>query len=479
MLWLCIHLPLFPLEVFTRGQAEGVGQAVIVVEKQRVLLCNTAAGEQGIAVGSSLTTALALGSSLQVIERDPQSERASLHNLAHWAYQFTPAVCIYQADALLLEVASCLKLFNGLSNLHANIVHGLEQLGYSQQTGLAHTPEAACLLARNKMPAPKTPPTPAETRQRLGSLPLDYLRCKTTSIEKLRKMGFRTIGDVLDLPAAALGKRFGLEMQQYLQRISGERDDPQRFIQPAPVFNSRLFFLDAIENSQMLAFPMQRLLDELCQFLRSRQLHCQQFVWHMQHIDKRHSQLVIQLTQAQVDKRNFMDLSRIKLEQFRISTSIHTLTLKADQLPPAKAHNAQLFQNHNRPASSEPLSVVLDKLSARLGDNSSYQICSQDEHLPELASAIVNTTSKSSAKVASAIRPVWLLPCPARLHERQQHLYWHGALQLLHGPERIETRWWERPARRDYFIAQHESGALYWVYRDLRSRHWFVQGLFS
>ncbi|MGI9295086.1 MAG: Y-family DNA polymerase [Pseudomonadales bacterium] len=483
MLWFCIHLPLLPLEVFTRGQVEDVGQAVIVVEKQRVLFCNAVAHEQGIAVGSSLTTALALSTQLQVVERDPQAEQANLHNLANWAYQFTPSVCMYQDYALLLEVASCLTLFNGLPNLLTKIVYGVQQLGYNQQSGLAHTPEAAYLLARSSSPAPAQRPTPAETLQQLRPLPLDYLRCETAIIEKLCKMGLSTIGEVLDLPTAALGKRFGLELQQYLQKISGERDDPQHFIQPAPMFNSHLFFLDAIENSQMLVFPMQRLLDELCQFLHSRQLHCQQFAWHMQHIDKQHNELIIQLTQAQADKRNFMNLSRIKLEQFRISTSIHTLALKAEQLLPAKAYNTQRFQDNDRLVSSEPLNVVLDKLSARLGEHASYQVCCQDEHLPELASATTHTTSKNTAKItagaANAIRPTWLLPHPARLHERRQQLYWHGVLQLLHGPERIETRWWEQTARRDYFIAQHESGALYWVYHDLRSRHWFVQGVFS
>ncbi len=487
MLWLCIYLPLLPLEVFTRGQAEDSSQGVAVVEKQRVLLGNTAARASGITAGSSLTTALALSTQLQVVERSPHAEQDNLHALANWAYQFTPSVCVYQRDTLLLEVAGCLRLFNGLSNLLTEIAAGLEQLGYQRKIGLAHTPEAAYLLARTlaskNAAVPIKVPTPVATLQRLRPLALEYLRCEKSSIDKLHKMGLGSIGEVLDLPAAALGKRFGVALQQYLQKITGEHDDPQRFIKPAPVFNSRLFFLDAIENSQMLAFPMQRLLNELCQFLHSRQLHCQQFIWHMQHIDKQCSELIIQLTQAQADKSNFMNLSRIKLEQFRINTGIHTLALKAEQLLPAKVHSAQLFQDHDRSVSKESIHVVLDKLKARLGESVSYQICCQDEHLPELASAIgagvAGKATQKAGTATSSIRPTWLLPHPARLHERQQQLYWHGNLQLLHGPERIETRWWEQTARRDYFVAQHESGALYWVYRDLLSRQWFVQGLFA
>ena len=40
-------------------------------------------------------------------------------------------------------------------------------------------------------------------------------------------------------------------------------------------------------------------------------------------------------------------------------------------------------------------------------------------------------------------------------------------LELLAGPERIESGWWNgREAMRDYFIAQAGSGALVWVYRQ-------------
>jgi protein ImuB len=58
-------------------------------------------------------------------------------------------------------------------------------------------------------------------------------------------------------------------------------------------------------------------------------------------------------------------------------------------------------------------------------------------------------------------------------------------LQLLSGPERIETGWWDdHPVARDYFIAQTEDGALVWVYRgrvpgEAGEVNWYLQGRFA
>ena len=47
------------------------------------------------------------------------------------------------------------------------------------------------------------------------------------------------------------------------------------------------------------------------------------------------------------------------------------------------------------------------------------------------------------------------------------------------GPERIETGWWRGlTVCRDYWRIETETKQHFWVYRDLRSRHWFLHGEF-
>jgi protein ImuB len=57
---------------------------------------------------------------------------------------------------------------------------------------------------------------------------------------------------------------------------------------------------------------------------------------------------------------------------------------------------------------------------------------------------------------------------------------WHGVLSLERGPERIESGWWDGgDVRRDYYRASNPQGAMLWVYRDLRSQAWYLQGIFG
>jgi protein ImuB len=57
---------------------------------------------------------------------------------------------------------------------------------------------------------------------------------------------------------------------------------------------------------------------------------------------------------------------------------------------------------------------------------------------------------------------------------------YHGPLELLRGPERIEGGWWERlDVARDYYAARNPAGQRLWIYRRLDQVDWFLHGLFG
>ena len=86
------------------------------------------------------------------------------------------------------------------------------------------------------------------------------------------------------------------------------------------------------------------------------------------------------------------------------------------------------------------------------------------------------------------VRPLWLLREPMPLPEQGSRPWLDGTpLQLLAGPERIESGWWDGDlAARDYFIARALDGALVWVFRARLpplsapdGAGWFLQGRFA
>ena len=137
---------------------------------------------------------------------------------------------------------------------------------------------------------------------------------------------------------------------------------------------------------------------------------------------------------------------------------------------------------------------LLERLRARLGDEQVQRIEAVADHRPERASRCVPVQGPlplaAPLPVAPSdlplLRPAWLLPEPLPLAERDALPLLQGRpLQLISGPERIESGWWDGDlVVRDYFIAQAVDGSLVWLYCSrLPSQpgevNWYLQGRFA
>ncbi|MGA7539054.1 MAG: hypothetical protein WBW93_09820, partial [Steroidobacteraceae bacterium] len=78
-------------------------------------------------------------------------------------------------------------------------------------------------------------------------------------------------------------------------------------------------------------------------------------------------------------------------------------------------------------------------------------------------------------------RPLWLLPKPRQLNERDGLPRRRGPLRLLGAAQRIETGWWDgAEIARDYYTAVDNRGARLWVFREREPPHrWFLHGVFG
>ena len=106
-------------------------QPIAIVGQHHVIMTNAIAAQSGIEPGMLTTHAYSMNESIRCIAQDTGQERQTLKQLAQWMYDFTPHVCILSEDSILLEVASCLKLFDGIDTLQIHIQNRLYQLGYS------------------------------------------------------------------------------------------------------------------------------------------------------------------------------------------------------------------------------------------------------------------------------------------------------------------------------------------------------------
>lgn len=495
-LWFCLDFPRLPVEIFVRHQEKyQQDQPVVVICKQRIVQTNQLASEQGIQIGSSMNTAYTISDHIVSFERDETRELANLQQLAQWAMQFTPDVTIRPPSSLLLNVAGCLKLFDGKDNLKQKISEDIADLGFEVHIGINGTPLSALCFAKAG-----AHDNTGDVRPSLERLPLQYLQIEPEVFESLRQMGISTCGQLLNLPADGLNRRFGVFFTDYLQRLTGERPDPQSVIDEKPRFRSDITFMSDVDNMQSLVFPMKRLLQELEAFLRGRQLMVSQFSFRISHrYASRHGgnrTFTVFLTEPDNDARMFLMLSQLQLEKSECLPEVDNLSLAANHFYETETRAGDLFEGtrfkrndgsmHSKHEEVRAVRLI-NMMTARLGHRACFGLSLADDHRPERAWRPISLSQRDTTQAENEItnvRPVYLLAEPKRLAMQGGEPSFSekeaGKLECLLGPERIDAGWWDDQAvARDYYIARHPSGALYWIFRDLNDHVWHLHGIFS
>jgi len=469
--WLALRFPHLALDQHSRGLGrDGLAVPRGISDKlngrQCVIDLNPAAENAGIRIGMPVGAALGLADSLQLSARDQRAEHAALKRLASWCYQYSNQVCIdQQRNSLLLEIAASRRLFGPAQTLAERIHAALGQLGYRAVCGIAPTPEAAHLAARQGLHIQ----TIAGIRASIGALGIDSLYLKAAEIEALQKMGFRTIAEVLRLPRKALARRMGMAVSDYLDRLLGQRPDPCRYFRPPDGFSTGIDVPETA-HTQGLVFPLNRLVQELCGVLRAHDRGIQVLHIRLQ-LDKGSETLRLTLQQPTRTEAHLMLLLRERLERLQLPRPVRHVRLQAPHFLPCEALQASLLKDSGS-HSADTGSHVIERLQARLGTDSVKGIKGLQDHRPEYSWSVRELDEPAPCATREG-RPVWLLPRPqpCRIDD----------YRILTGPERIESGWWDgRDCRRDYFIVRDSKGRTLWAFHEYKpSPGWYLHGLFS
>lgn len=423
--------------------------------------------------GLRRSAAQALAAQLQLARRQPEQEAALLANLATWALQFTPTVCLVPPAGLLLEIEGCLQYFQGLERLRSLISAGLAEMDLAVRLGLAPTPLAASWFALTADEA--VPPSTDNWQRRLQQLPLAALPWPTAWQDSLRELGLRRLGELLQLPHAELALRFGSDFTQMLDQACGQQPDPRRPFVPPEYFARRLELNWHIEQVEALGFIARRLLQELAAFLLGRGLGVQQLRWQLGHEGGQRSELLVGLGQPTRAAEAMLAITRERLARFTLPAAVHSVVLIADSLHRLDGEVLGLFGQGQAQADFQLLRA---RLAARLGEDAVRELYCVADHRPEHA-----WSSRPPAPSAPALRserPGWLLPMPLALETRAERPWYGEPLTLLGRAERIESGWWDGASvARDYWQAEGPSGRRYWLYQQRLDGAWFLHGLFA
>ncbi|NVK86863.1 MAG: DNA polymerase Y family protein [Gammaproteobacteria bacterium] len=520
-MWLCVRFVLLPLESLWLNAS---ATAVAVREQNQIVCVNQDAYQSGVRQGQSVATAYAMNEGLHLVERQVEQERATLQKMALQLYPFSPVLSIQEPEYLLLEIGRSLTLFHGLDNLLQQLKAVITQHKLTLSLGLAPTPKAAQLFTQLPWQASyqlwdaRTKSfNLAAVKRLIEQQSVSQLPLPKRTLANIKSLGIDSLAELMQLPSAALNKRFGRQLVDYIEQLLGLKPDPQKRYEPTVEFNQTLSFLDVIHQREALLFPMRRLLDDLVYFLRLYQKSGQSLVWTLQDNYHQSSQFEVHLTDATIDLNRYLELTRLQLESVQLTGPIELIGLTMPKLFEHQAQTLSLLE-HTQDFTSDL--HFANKIKARLGHNSCLWLVQNNAVIPEFSGQLkpqvsepikskappkrqgtrvsnkpgaryrapdelVDNQAQTTALVDSSglphdkIRPSWLLPTPQAIGSDAQKLYWHSRLTIVSQVERITHYWWKKAIARDYYIAQSQQGHHYWIFYDQHKQSWFVQGVFA
>lgn len=390
-LWLALHLPAIALDAVRR---EGDGsQPIAVVELaqrvQRIVAASPAARERGVAPGMALAAALALEPQLDVRSRDAGAERALLERLAAVAGEVTPRVSLEPPDGVLLEVRGSLALFGGVDALHEQVSAAARRSGARVRLALAPTPLAALAGARAPRARAQAAFRVMHRAQLVGALaplPLATLRLPPDVLARLAKMGVTGIGAALRLPRAGLARRFGPATLATLDRLVGRSHEPRRDVSRRERYRARHEpAYELTEQPAVIAFvtPMLEALEE---FLRRRQGSITALECRLQHRGGTATRCRLRFAQPAFAAASIGFLLAERLAAIALAAPVRACELVTSRLVPRRSASASLWQpgEHGGGLANEAPELI-ERLRARLGEESVHGLCLVPEHRPEQA----------------------------------------------------------------------------------------------
>jgi len=462
--------PLYLQLAFPELALESLGvdyqDVCIAVYQQNVIIqASPPATASGVLPGMTLSLAMTLCPELKTVLAMPKKQRRLLHQLAHWAYQYSHQIAI-RNEGLCLEIARSEKLFGDPSHIQERLRYACQDAGRPVRMAFGHTPEMADLFLRQGIS-----PRPDQLNQCVMQSPLNALALPVDQLKRLNNMGFKTLGDYFQTPARARQKRLPESLYRSLEAAAGRHSTPLKWFEPTPHFQQSLEFFRGLETHDMLRFPMHRLVQEAQQWLRQRQVCTDFLLWRLQLEQGNHLHLPVRFNQPQWQADALFDTSWLKLSACALESPTIAVTLEIRELTEIAPERRDLFLKHN----DADRSRLLDRLRARLGDQAITTPCRLSDPRPEKANRCLTDQHSQPAPNALPPRPIWLIEPAIPLGNSPET----AGHRLLQGPERIESGWWDaEPVCRKYWISRCDQ-RLGWVYQDQHHKSWWLAGWFT
>ena len=508
----CVNFPAFPLQLLLRRHSEWARYPAAVVTEDKpqgkILWVNEKARQAGVlpglryAAGSSLTPGLRAG----VIA--PAEIEKEITALVDRFMRFTPHVepsheepGVFWLSGVGLDLLHPFpeKWAAGIHSdiksrgFYAKIVVGFTRFG---TYAVAKVGEGRALFENI-----------SQERAAAQKIFLDYLDLEPELRDALSKLGIKTVGEFLSLPAGGLYERFGPKAYRLHRMASGDLWAPLQPCAPEEDLRQTLLLDDPETDTARLLFLIKRLLHPLLAALAAGSKALIELCIRLLLDRSGWREERVRPAAPTLDPAQLLDLVRLRMERVEFSAGVKEVELTAQGVA-ATVEQLRLFAE--RPARDlDAANRALARLRAEFGDEAVLRAKLTYGHLPEarfaweaidhvelpkpdhnpratlqrgLAAGGLNDLNQLNHSDGVLVRRILAKSTPLLSPPRARDDGWlllgpkHGAVEKLSGPYVISGGWWNREIHREYYFATTRSGDILWVYYDRLRRRWFLQG---
>jgi protein ImuB len=469
----CVYVPALPLQLLLRRhRGEESGPAAVVAEDRPgalVLWVNEAARAAGVLPGLRHAAALSLCPGLRAGTVEEAELRGAVEELTEHLRRFSPEVepAPTEPGVLWLNAAGLLNLFRSLEAWAALIREALAEAGFEAALVVGFTRFGTLALARSGGGARILEDIEQE-RQAARQVPLDRLGVEPALRDTLDRLGVRTLGAFLELPAAGVLKRFGFDAYWLHALASEELLVPVQPVLPAEPLRRSLELAPPEADRTRLVFFVKRLLHPLLRALAERGEMLAELALHLELDGEAPRQERLRPATPTLDALIVLELVLLRLEAVELTAGVVELGVEAIGTR-VRPEQLRLFDEAPR-RDPRAAARALARLRAELGDRAVVRAALQEGHLPEAGFR----WEPMEAVPPAQPRRVERRPLVRRLHTPPLPVAQVSGASGG-GPFVVSGGWWVREVHREYYFLETRDGAILWVYFDRRRRRWFLQ----
>ena len=516
----CVFVPDFPVQSAVRLEPELLGKPVAVFAGAppltRVYATNREARRLGVEAGMTKIQAEAF-TEITWRWRSLSQEETAHAALLDCAWTISPRIediSKHKEEELkntaILDISGCDKLFGSSETIARDLTRSASAVGFDVNVAVAGNPSAA-ICAAVGFPGITVIP-PGEESLWVGKLPLGALRIPTESMESLHRWGIRNCAEFAALPEVAVVERLGQVGRRWQLLARGADSRPLMAEEFPDQFEEYMELDSPVELLEPLLFVINRILVQLCVRLKMHILAIDEVKVNLtlQQDNSKKEQPVfhirtIRLPVPAKESTFLLKLLRLDLEAHPPHCPVTAVRITAT---PVAARSRQLGLFLPMSPDPERLEITLAQIQKTVGEGRVGSPMLLDSHRPNafvqnrfvLAEYAIDQLFRKP-KIVTALR-IYRPVLPARLDFKEGKpvcLSCEGVRRevlAFAGPWRTKGDWWSETAwaREEWDIeirALHpkfhsetsnrneEETALYRIYKELRSEHWFVGGIYD